>query len=183
MERMSEEKQKQLFDARVEELLSQMTLEEKVGQTVLDNASAGDLEIKVRSGKVSAVICDDLELNNKLQHIAVEESRLGIPLLIGADVIHGYRTTFPIPLAESCSWNLELLERASAAAAAEAATMGVNWIYAPMVDISRDPRWGRIAEGTGEDPFLGRAIAQARVRGFQTAALPGGRRIAACPKH
>ena len=98
-----------------------MTLEEKVGQTVLDNASAGDLEIKVRSGKVSAVICDDLELNNKLQHIAVEESRLGIPLLIGADVIHGYRTTFPIPLAESCSWNLELLERASAAAAAEAA--------------------------------------------------------------
>jgi len=183
MERTSEEKQEQLFDARVEELLGQMTLEEKVGQTVLDNASAEDLEIKVRSGKVSAVICDDLELNNKLQHIAVEESRLGIPLLIGADVIHGYRTTFPIPLAESCSWNLELLERASAAAAAEAATMGVNWIYAPMVDISRDPRWGRIAEGAGEDPFLGRAIAQARVRGFQNAALPGGRRIAACPKH
>ncbi len=183
MERLSEEKQEQLFDARVEKLLNQMTLEEKVGQTVLGNASAEDIEVNVRLGKVSAVICDDLELNNKLQRTAVEESRLGIPLIIGADVIHGYRTIFPIPLAESCSWNPKLLEQTAAAAAAEAATMGVNWIYAPMVDISRDPRWGRIAEGAGEDPFLGRAIAQARVRGFQNAALPGGRRIAACPKH
>jgi len=130
-----------------------MTLEEKVGQTVLGNASAEDIEVNVKLGKVSAVICDDLELNNKLQRTAVEESRLGIPLIIGADVIHGYRTIFPLPLAESCSWNPELMEQTAALAAAEAATMGVNWIYAPMVDISRDPRWGRIAEGAGEDPF------------------------------
>jgi beta-glucosidase len=183
MERLIEEKQEQMFDPPVEDILGQMTLEEKVGQTVLGNAGAEDILAAVRTGKVGAVICDNLEQNNTLQRTAMEQSRLGIPLLIGADVIHGYRTTFPIPLAESCSWNLELLERAAAAAAAEAATMGVNWIYAPMVDISRDPRWGRIAEGAGEDPFLGRAIAQARVRGFQNAALPGGRRIAACPKH
>ena len=183
MDRFIEQNQEQTLDARVEALLGQMTLEEKVGQTVLGNASAEDIEVNVKLGKVSAVICDDLELNNKLQRTAVEESRLGIPLIIGADVIHGYRTIFPLPLAESCSWNPELMEQTAALAAAEAATMGVNWIYAPMVDISRDPRWGRIAEGAGEDPFLGRAIAQARVRGFQNAALPGKRRIAACQKH
>lgn len=185
MDRFIEQKQEQTLDARVEGLLGQMTLEEKVGQTVIpnSNASISDIEASIRAGHVGAITCDDVRLNNQLQHAAVEGSRLHIPLLVGADVIHGYRTTFPIPLAESCSWNPELLERASAAAAAEAATKGINLIYAPMVDISRDPRWGRIAEGAGEDPFLGRAIAQARVRGFQSITLPGGRRIVACPKH
>ena len=104
-------------------------------------------------------------------------------MLIGADVIHGFRTVFPIPLAESCTWNPELLERASRAAAEEASTAGIDWIFAPMVDVARDPRWGRVAEGAGEDTYLGSAMARARVRGFQAADLAGGRRIVACPKH
>ena len=200
-----------LFKAKVEELLSQMTLEEKVGQLVLENAFApinwhevlqqqkladerGEpfkipLEINpvtsehIRAGRVSAINSADPLLNNRLQQAAVEESRLHIPLLVGHDVIHGFRTVFPIPLAESCTWNPELLERASHAAAVEAACMGINWIFAPMVDIARDPRWGRVAEGAGEDPFLGAEMARARVRGFQSGNLPMGRRISACPKH
>ncbi len=199
------------IEARSQALLSQMTLEEKVGQLVLENAFApmdwnavikdqkladerGEpyhlpLELnpaaveRVRAGQLSAINSADVRLNNRLQRVAVEESRLHIPLLVGHDVIHGFRSVFPIPLAEACTWDPALLERASAAAAAEAASMGINWIFAPMLDIARDPRWGRIAEGAGEDPFLGMALAQARVRGFQSAGLPGGRRIAACPKH
>ncbi len=120
---------------------------------------------------------------NHCQRVAVEESRLGIPLLMGADVIHGFRTVFPIPLAEASSWNPPLLEQASRVAAEEASASGVDWIYAPMVDVARDPRWGRIAEGAGEDPFLGMAMARARIRGFQATDLASGRRIAACPKH
>jgi len=120
---------------------------------------------------------------NRLQRIAVEETRLGIPLIFGFDVIHGHNTVFPIPLAEACTWNPALLEEAARIAASEAAVSGVDWIFAPMVDICRDPRWGRIAEGAGEDPFLGSEMARARVRGFQAKALPGGKRIVACPKH
>ncbi len=196
---------------KLEELLSQMTLDEKIGQLVLENAFApinwhevlqqqkladerGEpfkipLELNpvtiqhIREGSVSAINSADPLLNNQLQRVAVEESRLHIPLLVGHDVIHGLRTIFPIPLAESCTWNMELLERASRVAAVEAACMGINWIFAPMVDITRDPRWGRVAEGAGEDPFLGAEIARARVRGFQSADLPQGRRISACPKH
>ncbi len=199
------------LNAKVEALLGQMTLAEKVGQLVLANAFAPIdwhvvLEQKkaaeargepfeiplaanpqtlsdIRAGRVSAINSANPRLNNLLQRAAREEARLGIPLLVSHDVIHGFRTIFPIPLAEACTWHPELLERAAQAAAAEAATAGVNWIYAPMVDIARDPRWGRIAEGAGEDPFLGAILAQARVRGFQRADLPGGRRIAACPKH
>ncbi len=198
-------------ETRVEALLSQMTLDEKVGQLVLENAFSPidwsevlqqqklademglpfviplelspTIEDHVRAGRVSAVNSANVRLNNRLQHVAAEESRLHIPLLVGHDVIHGFRTIFPIPLAEACTWNPELLERASHAAAIEAATMGVNWIFAPVVDTARDPRWGRIAEGAGEDPFLGMAMARARVRGFQNNQLPGGRRISACPKH
>ncbi|MEJ5199307.1 MAG: glycoside hydrolase family 3 N-terminal domain-containing protein, partial [Anaerolineae bacterium] len=125
----------------------------------------------------------DGHLINALQRLAVEESRLGIPLIVGNDVIHGFRTIFPIPLAESCTWDPALLERAAHAAAEEASACGTDWIFAPMVDIARDPRWGRIAEGAGEDPFLGAAMARARVRGFQAADLKSGRRIVACPKH
>lgn len=199
------------IEERVEALLSRMTLEEKVGQLVMVNPYEGvdwqDLERRrkqasekgetfeftlelspligerVRRGQVGGIISTNGRFNRQVQQLAVEESRLGIPLLIGNDVIHGFRTIFPIPLAEACTWNPELLERAAFVAACEAAEAGTNWIYAPMVDIARDPRWGRIAEGAGEDPFLGMALARARVRGFQSARLPEGLRISACPKH
>ena len=195
----------------VEALLSEMTLPEKVGQLVSENAFApidwmevgrqrkladeqglpyeiplqlsATIEERVRGGRVTAINSADLRINDRLQRIAVDESRLGIPLLVGQDVLHGFRTVFPIPLAGACSWNPELIERASHLAAVEASTAGVNWIFAPMVDIARDPRWGRIAEGAGEDPFLGRAMARAQVRGFQSPDVPTGFRIAACPKH
>jgi beta-glucosidase len=193
------------------QLLSEMTLTEKVGQLVSENAFApidwmevgrqrkladeqgvpyeiplelsGTIEERVRGGYVSAINSADASINDRLQRIAVEESRLGIPLLVSQDVLHGFRTVFPIPLAAACSWNPDLVERASHAAAVEASTAGINWFFAPMVDIARDPRWGRIAEGAGEDPSLGSAMAQAQVRGFQSADLPTGFRIAACPKH
>ncbi|MEH7094121.1 beta-glucosidase BglX [Neobacillus vireti] len=123
------------------------------------------------------------ELSNELQKIAVEESRLGIPLLFGLDVVHGYRTIFPIPLAEACSWDLELIEKTAEIAAKEASAAGIHWTYAPMVDITRDPRWGRVAEGAGEDTYLGSMIAAARVRGFQGEDLTKPERILACAKH
>ncbi|MEH7120631.1 glycoside hydrolase family 3 N-terminal domain-containing protein, partial [Neobacillus vireti] len=123
------------------------------------------------------------ELSNELQKIAVEESRLGIPLLFGLDVVHGYRTIFPIPLAEACSWDLELIEKTAEIAAKEASAAGIHWTYAPMVDITRDPRWGRIAEGAGEDTYLGSMIAVARVRGFQGEDVSHPERILACAKH
>ncbi|HET9224176.1 MAG TPA: glycoside hydrolase family 3 N-terminal domain-containing protein, partial [Roseiflexaceae bacterium] len=200
------------IEARVEALLAQMTPAEKVGQLVqvapfvmpdpdelrrqLEQAEAAGqpfqlawqprpgLEEQVRAGAIGSLLnLADARLVNQYQRIAVEGSRLGIPLIIGSDVIHGFRTIFPIPLAEACTWDPELLERAARVAAEEASASGVDWIFAPMVDVARDPRWGRIAEGAGEDPFLGMALARARVRGFQAAGLASGRRIAACPKH
>ena len=123
------------------------------------------------------------ELSNELQKIAVEESRLGIPLIFGLDVVHGYKTIFPIPLAEACSWDMDLIEKTAEIAAKEASAAGIHWTYAPMVDITRDPRWGRIAEGAGEDPFLGSSIAAARVRGFQGEDVSQPERILACAKH
>lgn len=123
------------------------------------------------------------ELSNELQKIAVEESRLGIPLLFGLDVVHGYRTIFPIPLAEACSWDMELIEKTAEIAAKEASASGLHWTYAPMVDITRDPRWGRIAEGAGEDTYLGSMISAARVRGFQGEDVSQPERILACAKH
>ena len=170
---------------RAEALLQQMTLEEKVGQMNQVNMRwPGDLEDDIRSGRVGSMLnIWDISTINRLQKIAMEESRLGIPLIIGTDVIHGYRTIFPIPLAESCTWDPGLLEKASRVAADEAAASGTDWIFAPMIDIARDPRWGRIAEGAGEDSFLGSALARARVRGFQSSDLAGNKRIVACPKH
>lgn len=196
---------------RIESLLAGMTLAEKVGQLVMQNAFApidwmevgrqrkladeqglpyeipldlsATIEEQVRGGHVTGINSADPRINARLQRIAVEESRLGIPLLVSQDVLHGFRTVFPIPLAAACSWDPDLVERASRAAAVEATTAGINSFFAPMVDIARDPRWGRIAEGAGEDPFLGSAMAGAQVCGFQSADLPGGRRIAACPKH
>ena len=173
------------LEARVEDLLAQMTLEEKVGQmNQAGPAWKRDLEADIRAGRVGTLLSfRDVAQINHFQRIAVEKTRLGIPLITGNDVIHGYRTIFPIPLAESCTWDPELLERAARVAADEAAASGTDWIFAPMVDVARDPRWGRIAEGAGEDPFLGAALAQARVRGFQAQGLAGGKKIAACPKH
>lgn len=123
------------------------------------------------------------EKSNELQRIAVEESRLGIPMIFGLDVIHGYRTIFPIPLAEACSWEPELMKETARIAAKEASAAGVHWTFAPMVDVSRDPRWGRVAEGAGEDPYLGSVIAAARVKGFQGEDLSSSESIVACAKH
>jgi beta-glucosidase len=199
------------IEARVDALLGRMTLAEKVGQLVQDTPfvipdyvdimkrqkaaeEAGEpFEIsfdlrpeifeRIRAGGVGMISIDNLQQINALQKVAVEESRLGIPLLVGFDVIHGYRTIFPIPLAEASTWHPELVEQAARIAAEEASSVGINWTFAPMVDIARDPRWGRIAEGSGEDPFLGKIMAAARVRGFQSTDLASGRKVAACPKH
>lgn len=174
-------------DQRVEELLTQMSLEEKIGQMTQSNVGVlgqNEVEKRIRHGQVGSLLTlyGAAEIN-RLQRIAVEESRMGIPLLIGNDVIHGYRTTFPIPLAESCTWDPDLVEEAARIAAEDASADGTDWTFAPMVDVCRDPRWGRIAEGAGEDPVLAAAMAWARVRGFQASDLISGRKIVACPKH
>ncbi len=177
---------------RLTELLSKMTVEEKVGQLVLVSGKwdlTGPTEGKeylddIRSGKCGNVF-NVLTVENirKLQKVAVEESRLGIPLLFGYDEVHGYKTIFPIPLAESCSWNLDAIEKSARTGAVEASASGLNWVYAPMVDISYDPRWGRVAEGAGEDPWLGSLIAAARVKGIQGKSLADSNTVMACVKH
>lgn len=171
---------------RVNDLLNRMRLEEKVGQMVqkpIELAEDAD-QGWVRQGRVGSIIgANDPAQWNEIQRISVEESRLGIPLFSANDVIHGYRTIFPIPLAESCTWDPELVEEASRVAALEASAVGTDMILAPMVDVARDPRWGRIAETCGEDQYLGREMAKARVRGFQSRGLPDGRRMTSCPKH
>jgi beta-glucosidase len=177
---------------RVRDLLAQMTLEEKVGQLVQYSsrgaltgpASATELIPAIKAGGVGSMLNVTGAANTReLQKLAVESSRLRIPLLFGLDVIHGYRTIFPIPLGTAASWDLAAIERAERIAAVEASAAGIHWTFAPMVDIARDPRWGRIAEGSGEDPFLGSAIARARVRGFQTDRLGAPGTILACAKH
>ena len=180
------------IDARVEELLAQMTLEEKIGQLnqVSGDISTGtdvrqdNLLTQIRSGQVGSVL-SHTNFDNKItmQRIAVRESRLGIPLIFGFDVIHGYKTIFPIPLAQAASWNLTAIENAERIAATEAAADGQNWTFSPMVDITHDPRWGRVMEGAGEDPYLGSRIAEARVRGFQGDDLSQPNTLAACAKH
>ncbi|HET9386809.1 MAG TPA: glycoside hydrolase family 3 N-terminal domain-containing protein, partial [Gemmatimonadales bacterium] len=155
----------------LDSLLRQMTLEEKLGQLNLlsadGRASPQQLQL-VRTGKLGGLFnVNGAENTTAAQRAAVTESRLKIPLLFGMDVIHGYRTIFPIPLGEAAAFNPEIAEATARAAGLEAAAAGINWTYAPMVDIARDPRWGRIAEGSGEDPYLGSLLAAARVRGFQ----------------
>ncbi len=154
----------------IDSLLARMTLEEKLGQLNLPSvdgrASAPRLD-QVRKGLVGGFLnLTGAAAAREAQRVAVTESRLRVPLLLGYDVVHGYRTTFPIPLAEASTWDPEAVEAAAHAAAREAAAAGVNWTFAPMVDIARDPRWGRIAEGSGEDPYLGSVMAAARVHGF-----------------
>lgn len=177
-------------------LLADMTLDEKVGQ--MSQVNGGESYIHdylaeaLRAGRVGSVLNEvDVDTVNELQRIAVEESRLGVPLLIGRDVIHGFRTIFPIPLGQAASWNPDLAAECAAVAAREAAAAGVNWTFAPMIDIARDPRWGRIAESLGEDPQLASVLGAAMVRGYQghkngseqEAAMSHPGAIAACAKH
>ena len=166
-------------------LLSRMTLEEKVGQMVqVDLSWNQDVKQLLREGRIGSLLSiRDPYTINEHQRIAVEESRLGVPVITGNDIVHGYRTTFPIPLALSCTWNTELIEEVARVSMAEAVAGGTTWNFAPMVDISRDPRWGRIAEGAGEDPLLGSRIAQAWVKGYQEYEDAAGRKAAACVKH
>jgi len=177
---------------RVRDLLAQMTVEEKVGQLVQYSsrgaltgpASKAELVPALKAGGVGSMLnVTGAAATRELQTLAVESSRLHIPLLFALDVIHGYRTIFPIPLGTAASWDLAAIENAERIAALEASAAGLHWTFAPMVDIARDPRWGRIAEGAGEDPFLGSAIARARVRGFQTDRLGAPGTILACAKH
>ena len=171
-------------EARVEDLLGRMTLEEKIGQMCQYTKYPESHEKLVEAGRVGSLFnVTGAEETNEVQRIAVERSRLGIPLIFGLDVIHGYSTIYPIPLAMACSWDPEMVREAASMAAAEASSEGVHWTFAPMVDIARDPRWGRVAEGAGEDPYLGSAMARAQVGGYQGEDLADPDTIVACPKH
>ncbi len=177
----------------VEALLAKMTLEEKIGQLNLLTPGGGvatgavvskNVEQKIKAGQVGGLFgVSGPDRIRIAQEMAVNHSRLKIPLLIGSDVIHGYKTTFPIPLGTSCSWDMELIQRTARIAAIEATADGINWNFSPMVDIARDPRWGRIAEGAGEDPFLGSAIAKAMIKGYQGEDISVHNTMLACVKH
>ena len=177
---------------KVDSVLSLMTLDEKIGQmtlftsgwTVTGPVINEEYEADIRTGKCGNLFnAHTVEYNMKLQKMAVEESRLGIPLLFGYDVIHGYKTIFPIPLAEACSWDPGLIEETARLSAKEATSAGLNWTYNPMVDLTWDPRWGRVAEAAGEDAWLGSLIAAAKVRGYQGRDLADPETMAACVKH
>jgi len=179
---------KSLEDKKISELLAKMTMEEKIGQLAQFNSDSRptmeELKAVIRQGGVGSFLNPgDRAAKDSLQRVAVEESRLGIPLIFGRDVIHGFRTIFPIPLGQAASWNPLLVEKASSIAAREAAQTGVHWTFAPMMDIARDPRWGRIAESLGEDPVLAGELAAAMTRGFQGKNLADPNSIAACAKH
>jgi beta-glucosidase len=175
----------------VDALMKKMTLGEKIGQLnlpgsgdiVTGQASNSDIGKKIKEGQVGGLFnIKSLEKIKAVQKVAVEESRLKIPLLFGMDVIHGYETVFPIPLGLSCSWDMKAIERSAQIAASEASADGISWTFSPMVDIARDPRWGRIAEGNGEDAYLGSQIAKAMVKGYQ-GDLSKNNNIMACVKH
>ena len=173
-------------EKRVEALLSQMTLEEKIGQ-MNQISPSGDVNTTaelIKKGEVGSILnVADAKTINAYQRTAVEQSRLGIPLIVGRDVIHGFKTIFPIPLGQAASFNPDLIEKGARIAAIEASSVGVRWTFAPMVDISRDPRWGRIAESLGEDTYLTSVLGAAMVKGFQGDSLNNPTSIAACPKH
>ncbi|GAF04199.1 beta-glucosidase BglX [Saccharicrinis fermentans] len=184
------------IDKKVDDLLAKMTIEEKVGQMVQYNGfydatgpapTGGNAEKKykhLKSGLVGSFLnVKGVDQVRALQKVAVEETRLGIPLIFGLDVIHGHKTLTPIPLGESASWDLKAIEKSARIAAIEASANGINWTFAPMVDIYRDARWGRVMEGAGEDPYLGAKIGVARIKGFQGDDLSASNTIAACAKH
>lgn len=175
----------------VSALIEKMTLDEKIGQLNLPTsgdittgqANSSDVAKKIEEGKVGGLFnIKSVQKIKEVQKVAVEKSRLKIPLLFGMDVIHGYETTFPIPLGLSCTWDMDLIKRSAQIAAKEASADGINWTFSPMVDIARDPRWGRISEGSGEDPYLGSQIAKAMVTGYQ-GNLTGNHTILSCVKH
>lgn len=177
----------------VDNLMKKMTLDEKIGQLNLLTPGGGvatgavvskNVEQKIKEGKVGGLFgVVGQEKVRQAQELAIKESRLGIPLLIGSDVIHGHKTIFPIPLALSCSWDMDLIQQLARTAAREATADGLNWVFSPMVDIARDPRWGRVAEGSGEDAFLGSQIAAAMVKGYQNGDLSKEDAVMACVKH
>src|SRR4051812_49118967 len=178
-------------EARIESLVKQMTLEEKLGQ--INQYSAGQptgpgtgrggYEEMIASGRIGSLFNVTGEDVNRYQKIAVERSRLKIPLIFGQDVIHGYRTEFPVPLGLAATWDPAIVEKAARISAIEARADGVQWTFSPMVDIARDARWGRIVEGAGEDTYLGSVISRAYVRGYQGKSLSDPTSIAACMKH
>jgi beta-glucosidase len=176
----------------IKELMAKMTIDEKIGQLNLvtggeattGSSVSSDVEGKIKRGQVGGIFSLTTPARiRKAQEVAVKQSRLHIPLIFGQDVIHGYKTTFPIPLALACSWDLPLIEKTARVAAVEASADGLNWTFSPMVDISRDPRWGRISEGNGEDKYLGSQIARAMVKGYQGDDLSKYNTIMACVKH
>jgi beta-glucosidase len=175
------------MNAFIDALMSRMTLQEKIGQmNFLDVGQPGtstEVATEIQHGLAGGIDLSTPATARKLQSLAIHESRLGIPLLFGYDVIHGFRTIFPIPLGLSCTWSPEAIERSARIAANEATAGGVNWTFSPMVDICRDPRWGRISEGAGEDPYLGAQMAQAMVRGYQGDDLSRSNALLACVKH
>lgn len=182
----------QEMDRFVTELMSRMTLHEKIGQLnlpvsgniVTGQAKSSDVAGKIEKGEVGGLFnLKGVKNIREIQKLAVENSRLGIPLLFGMDVIHGYETVFPIPLALSCSWNMQAVEQSARIAAIESSADGICWTFSPMVDICKDARWGRMSEGSGEDPFLGAAVAQAMVRGYQGKDMSANNEIMACVKH
>jgi len=175
-------------ESRVASLLARMTLDEKIGQmsqsTSMSTPLSDQIKAEIRRGRWGSFLnAGSPQDRAEAQRIAMKESRLGIPLLFGRDVIHGYRTIFPIPLGQSASWDADLIEQAARVAAHEAFADGIRWTFAPMVDITRDPRWGRVAEGLGEDPYLAGILAAAMVRGFQSDSLSSAGAIAASAKH
>jgi beta-glucosidase len=190
------------IEQRIDELLSQLTVSEKIGQLFQEKAECDDMEdlkARIRAGQIGSLILAStafagneaqialsVEDLNALQRVAVEESPHGIPLIYGRDVIHGHRTVMPVPLGQACSWDEALVEECSAAAAREAAASGVHWTFSPMIDIARDPRWGRVVEGYGEDPFLVGQLGAAAVEGYQgkrLSAMKQDQRVVACAKH
>lgn len=180
------------MNAFVKDLMSKMTLDEKIGQlnlvtpggAVTGSVVSTDVDSKIRNGQVGGLFgINGPDQIRQAQDIAVKNTRLHIPLFFGLDVIHGHKTMFPIPLGLSCSWDMPLIQNSAHVAATEAAADGLNWVYSPMVDIARDPRWGRISEGSGEDPYLGSQIAAAMVRGYQGNDLTANNTVMACVKH
>lgn len=173
-------------EKKIDDLLRQMTLEEKIGQM---NQLQGvgyneDMVSQIREGGVGSILNDlNPDTINMLQRVAVEETRLGIPLIFARDVIHGFKTIFPIPLGQAAGWNVDLVEQGARIAAYEATSVGIRWTFAPMIDVSRDPRWGRIAESCGEDTYLNAVMGAAMIRGFQGESLSDPRSMAACAKH
>jgi len=177
----------------VSNLMSKMTLDEKLGQLNLLTPGGGvatgavvstGVEAKIKAGSVGGLFgVIGVDKIKQAQELAVNNSRLKIPLIFGSDIIHGYKTTFPIPLGLSCSWDMGMIERSARVAASEATADGLCWAFSPMVDIARDPRWGRVAEGAGEDTYLGSQIAKAMVKGYQGSNLADRNTLMACVKH